>query len=216
MMLLCSFLIFSLLLMLQTCFSYVSMRAQCRICLTNYLSITEIKHGQALEIEGKPMLVVEAMQVKPGRLAAFVRVKLKNLITGAVSDKTFKAGQNIEETTIDKQELEYMYDRSNDIAFLNLETMEEQYIPKNLFDNVQLLKSKIKIIASFWNGNPIFIKFPPSLEYTVIECLEEVSHDNTRKKHVILDTGLEVLVPSGIKEGNVIRISPDLKYLGKC
>jgi elongation factor P len=183
-----------------------------------HLSIVDLRPGVTIELEGKPMIVVEAQQVKPGRLSAFVRSKLRNLISGSVVEKTFKAGQSFEEASIQKIEMEYLHPLGNDLEFLNLETKENESIPKKLFDNINLLRKGVVINVIFWKESPIQVTFPPSIDYEVIECQdrEDISGDNTRRKMATLETGLTVSVPLSIKEGQRIRICPqDFRYLGK-
>ncbi|TFJ87723.1 hypothetical protein NSK_001073 [Nannochloropsis salina CCMP1776] len=98
------------------------------------LTSNDLKNGLSIEVDGTPMRVIEFLHVKPGKGAAFVRSKLKNLLTGSSMEKTFRAGESVDEAQVMKTEMQFSYDDGDSYQFMNLETYETEGVPKTVFE----------------------------------------------------------------------------------
>ena len=184
-----------------------------------FLSTSDFKTGLTLEIDGVPVRLLEFLHVKPGKGSAFVRSKIKNLVNGSVQERTFRAGETVASADVTKGEMQYTFTEGDNFCFMNMETFEEQRIPKGKLDNPLLMKPGLTCQVSIWNEQVIDVQLPPSVQYTVIECPPNFKGNSAQgsTKPATIEGGAVVNVPMFIEQGEDIIISTeDVKYLGKA
>jgi elongation factor P len=146
----------------------------------------------------------------PGNLRGFVQAKMRNLRSGSMIEHRFSSEDKVERISLDEQEMEYLYDDGEDFHFMNTETFEQMHLNKDLLgDGVNYLISNMKVAVEFYEGKPISVELPPSVELTVVETepgLKGATVSNVTKP-AKLETGLIVQVPPFINQGERIRVS---------
>jgi elongation factor P len=146
----------------------------------------------------------------PGNLRGFVQAKMRNLRSGSMIEHRFSSEDKVERVALDEQEMEYLYDDGEDYHFMNTETFEQMHLNKDaLGDGVNYLVANMKVNIEFYEGKPISVELPPSVELTVVETepgLKGATVSNVTKP-AKLETGLIVQVPPFINEGERIRVS---------
>ncbi|MBO8125871.1 MAG: elongation factor P [Firmicutes bacterium] len=173
------------------------------------ISTNDFRTGLTIEIDGEPWSVVEFLHVKPGKGAAFVRTKLKNVKTGAVQERTFRAGEKVPKAHVDYKEVQYLYNDGTDYYFMDTNTYEQFSLNKEqLGDTIYYLKENMLITVSYHKGVPIGIEPPNSVELTVVQTEPGFKGDTATggSKPATLETGLVVQVPLFISEGDVVKI----------
>ena len=175
------------------------------------VSTNEFKTGLTICYEGNIFQVIEFMHVKPGKGAAFVRSKLRNLRTGAVIDYTFNAGEKIEKAQIDKITMQYLYASGNNHVFMNMETYEQVEIPREQISNeLNYIYEGMEVGINYYNEIEILgLNLPDKVVLTVVETVPGVKGDTKTNalKDAIMQTGLLVKVPMFIDEGEKIIVS---------
>ena len=168
----------------------------------------DFRKGTTFEMEGNVFKVVDFQHVKPGKGSAFVRTKLKNVITGAVIDKTFNPSDKYPEATIEKREMQYLYN-DGDLYFMDNETYEQMPLNKDvLSDALQFLKENMNVTVISYKGN-VFSVEPPmfvELEVTYTEPGFSGNTTTTSGKPATLENGYEISVPLFVNIGDTIRI----------
>jgi elongation factor P len=193
---------FSSQLLTQTRFSLSHLR----------LTSNEFKNGMVLDIEGKPTQILEFMHVKPGKGAAFVRTKIRNLLTGTVMEKTFRAGEPVTQAEVEKLNVKFSYIDRGSYCFFDSTTYEEYRVP---FEKVaqwkNLLVDGIPCMLSLWKNEVIDLTPPHSYTYTV------VSMEVTSTVTATLDSGAKLIVPGFIKVGEkiVVQTQP-IQYISRA
>ena len=146
----------------------------------------------------------------PGNLRAFVQVRMRNLRNGSMMDNRFSSTEQIERAILDEQEMEYLYDDGENYYFMNTETYEQIFLTKDLLgDATEYLMPNIKVAVEFFEGKPISVELPATVEMTVIETepgLKGATVSNVTKP-AKMETGLVVQVPAFINEGQRIKIN---------
>jgi elongation factor P len=146
----------------------------------------------------------------PGNLRAFVQVKMRNLRTGAMFDNRFSSTEQVERAILDEQEMEFLYDDGEQYTFMNIETYEQVGLNKELLgDAVSYLTPNIKVHVEFYEGKPMSVELPATVDLKVVETepgLKGATVSNVGKP-ATLETGLVVQVPAFINEGETIRVS---------
>ncbi|NLY51709.1 MAG: elongation factor P [Firmicutes bacterium] len=173
------------------------------------ISVNDLRTGLTLEIDGEIWSVVEFLHVKPGKGAAFVRTKLKNIRTGAVAERTFRAGERVARARIETKEMQYLYNSGDEYHFMDTETYEQISLPVSaLEDAVQYLKENMIIGIQFYEGEAIGIDLPTAVELVVTHTEPGFKGDTATggTKPATLETGLVVQVPLFIEEGDVLKI----------
>jgi len=173
------------------------------------ISTNDVKPGMALAIEGALFSVVDYQHVKPGKGKAFVRMKLKNLETGAVIDRTFRAGESVPRAMINKQDFQFLY--KDDLGFhcMNTETYEQMAVPGDLVgDTANFMVEGMMVQLQLYEGNPIGIELAASAELEVTFAEPGVKGDRVSgaTKPVTLSTGYIVQAPLFVEQGDVIKI----------
>lgn len=173
-----------------------------------------IDKGMFLLIKNEPHSVVEREFVNPGKGSAFVRLKLKNLITGQVLRETMKTPDNVEDAIVTEKGCQYLYADEESYHFMDNETYEQFTVPFIGFEDKKLFMIEADIYkVVMWGEKPIDVKVPSKMVYTVTEASEGVKGDTVTKttKSVKVETGLVVRVPLFIKEGERIMVNTETR-----
>lgn len=146
----------------------------------------------------------------PGNLRGFVQVKMRNFRTGTMIEHRFSSEDRVERASLDEQEMEFLYDDGEYYYFMNTESFEQMHLTKDILgDAINFLIPQLKVHVEFYEGKPISVELPPSVDITVVETepgLKGASVSNVTKA-AKLETGLVVQVPPFINEGEKIRVS---------
>ena len=173
------------------------------------ISSSDFRTGVTIEIDNDVWQVVDFQHVKPGKGAAFVRTKLKNVRTGAVVERTFNPGEKMPKAHIDRREMQYLYESDNQYNFMDNETYEQIALTSDqLGDAVKYLKENMNIGIMFFQGIVIGVDMPNSVELTVVETDPGIRGDTATggTKRAKMETGCVVKVPLFINVGDVLRI----------
>lgn len=173
------------------------------------ISSNDFRTGVTIEIDNDVWQVVDFQHVKPGKGAAFVRAKLKNIRTGAVVERTFNAGEKLPKARVDNRQMQYLYENGDAYVFMDNETYDQSEISKEQLGNaVNFLKENMTISVMFFQGTIIGVDLPNSVELTVIETEPGIKGDTATggTKPATLETGYLVRVPLFINVGDVLRI----------
>ena len=169
----------------------------------------DLRNGTTFEIEGNVFRVLEFQHVKPGKGAAFVRVKMKNVITGAVLERTFNPSEKLQGAEIEKREMQYLYNDDDLYYFMDNETYEQLPLNKDqLGDALKYIKENMNVTTLAFKGK-VFNVEPPmfvELEVTYTEPGFSGNTTTTSGKPAKLENGLEISVPLFVEIGDVIRI----------
>ncbi len=178
----------------------------------------DIKNGLVIEHKNDLFRIVDFQHVKPGKGGAFVRTKLKSLKTGRVIDETWNSGEKIVDVKLEPHAVQYLYASGDDFHFMNTETFDELTIPKaTIAGNASWLKDGMVLQLLLRETEIITIEFPKMVELKVTETEGGATRGDTAKafqKSAKLETGIEVMVPGFIKEGDVIKVDTETgKYV---
>lgn len=181
------------------------------------ISTSDFKRSLTIELKGEIYSIVDFQHVKPGKGGAFVRTKLKNVKTGLVVDKTFRAGEKMEQAIIDRKTMQYLYGDSNGYHFMNKETYEQISLSKDQINDIaDLLKEGNDVDISFCKGDIIGVELPNFMNLKVIETMPGAKGNTVygALKSATLETGVIIQVPLFIKEGDTIKIDTrENKYI---
>ena len=184
------------------------------------INVNDIKNGMTILFEGNIYTVLEFSHVKPGKGAAFVQAKLKNLRTGSIIEKRFNSGVKLEKAMIEKVGMQYLYANGDSYNFMNMETYEQMDLTKEqLGNNVSYLKEGLDVLLSFYEGELIGIIMPEKVELEVIETEPAVKGNTATNatKDAKLETGLTDRVPLFIEQGEKIVVyTADGKYASRA
>lgn len=172
-------------------------------------SSNQFKNGLKVMLDGDPCSMLDVDFVKPGKGQAFTRVKLRNLITGRVWERTFKSNESIESADVMDTDMEYLYNDGEMWHFMDPNSFEQVAADKNAVgDSAKWLKEQDKITVTLWNGNPIAVTPPNFVELEVVETDPGLKGDTAQggSKPATLSTGAVVRVPLFINIGEVLRI----------
>lgn len=173
------------------------------------ISVNDFKNGVTIEMEGQAFQVVDFQHVKPGKGAAFVRAKLKNVKSGSVLEKTFRAGEKVARAHLDKREMQFLYKDNDGYNFMDNENYEQTSIDAGtLGDGAKWLLENMNIVVLVFQGNIIGLELPNFVEMEVIETEPGVKGDTATgaTKLAKLETGVSIHVPLFINEGDRLRI----------
>jgi translation elongation factor P len=173
------------------------------------VSSNDFRVGLTIEVDGSPFKVIEHLHVKPGKGAAFVRTKLKNLLTGNTMERTFRAGESVPEAQVEKAEMQYTYQEENDYVFMNMTTFEEERIPTGIVgDTSKYLRVGQDVSVTKWNGKPIEVEVPTTMTLEVVETDPGVRGNTAQggSKPAKLETGVTIQVPLFIEVGEKIKV----------
>lgn len=173
------------------------------------ISVNDFRTGVTVEVEGEVWQVMEFQHVKPGKGAAFVRAKLKNMRTGGTVERTFRGGEKIPRARLDKREMQYLYNDGEDYVFMDTETFDQLSLGKDqLGDGVNYLKEQMMIEILQWQGEILGIELPNFVELEVVETEPGIRGDTASgaTKQAVLETGAAVQVPLFVEVGDILRI----------
>ena len=180
----------------------------------------DFRNGKTFEMDGKVMQVVEFQHVKPGKGAAFVRTKMKNVVTGAVTETSFNPTAKFEEAFVDRKDMEYSYNDGDLYYFMDPESYELVPINKDVLgDNFKFVKENMTCKIMSYKGSVFGVEPPNFVELEVTESDPGVKGDTATNvtKPAILETGAEIKVPLFINPGDRIRIDTRTgEYLERC
>lgn len=184
------------------------------------ININDIKNGMTILMDGNLCLIVDFQHVKPGKGTAFVRIKLKNLKTGSITEDTYNTNIKIEKAHIDKKKMQYLYNTGSDYIFMDNNTYDQISVPESkLKEEIKYLKENMEITISYFNNEIIGVDLPEKMEYVVTETSAAVKGNTTTNamKDAKVETGYTLKVPLFINEGDTIIISTrDGKYNGRA
>ena len=179
----------------------------------------DLKNGLVLNLDGQLWAVVEFQHVKPGKGGAFVRTKLKNVLSGKVVDKTFNAGTKVDTATVDKRDMQYLYKDGTDFVFMDSSTYEQLHVSENTVGDAAnfLLESQDAVVAVH-DGTPLFIELPTSvvLKITYTEPGLQGDRSTGGTKPATVETGYEIQVPLFLETGTKVKVDTRSgDYLGR-
>jgi elongation factor P len=170
---------------------------------------SQFKNGLKVEIDGSPFVMIYFQHVKPGKGGAFVRTKVKNLLTGKVLDRTFRSGEKLQEADIEEKKMQYLYQDGEDLVFMDTDTYDQTPMSREVVGDATLfLQENETVEVLFWRGSPVNVELPPFVEVLVSQCDPGFKGDTASNvtKPATIATGAVVQVPLFIKEGEVIRV----------
>ena len=184
------------------------------------ININDIKNGMTIIMDGNLFVIQEFQHVKPGKGPAFVKMKLKNLRTGTITESSYNTNIKIERAHIDRMPMQYLYNTGDTYFFMNTNTYEQLEInEKILEDEKKYLKENLELDISRYNGEINGISLPEKIEYEVVETEPAVKGNtvNNAMKDATVETGYTVKVPLFINQGEKIIISTkDGKYCSRA
>jgi elongation factor P len=180
----------------------------------------DLKNGMTLSIDKQLWSVVDFQHVKPGKGGAFVRTKLKNVMSGKVVDRTFNAGVKVEIANVDKREMQYLYREGEDFVFMDTHDYDQPRIPAATVGAMAdyLLEEQMATIA-FNDGVPLYVELPAGVELTVSQTDPGLQGDRSTggTKPATLETGAQIQVPLFITTGEKIKVDTRTgDYLGRA
>lgn len=173
------------------------------------ISTNDLRTGVTVEIDGDVYMIVDFQHVKPGKGAAFVRTKIKNVKTGQVFERTFRAGEKLNRAIIERKTMQYLYSEGDVFYFMDTQTYEQ--IPLNqdqIGDSINYLKENLEVMVMFYEGISIGIELPTFVELKVTQTEPGFKGDTATggSKPATLETGVTVQVPLFINIDDVIRV----------
>jgi elongation factor P len=173
------------------------------------ISTNDLKNGMALDLPEGLVNVVEFQHVKPGKGGAFVRTKLKNVRTGAVIDRTFRADEKVTLAMIDKREMQFLYREGADYVFMDNESYDQLYVPSDSIGNaVNFLKEGDTAVLPMYKNEIVGVELPAAVELAVTDTEPGMQGDRVSgaRKAATLETGLVVQVPLFVNVGDVVKV----------
>src|SRR2546423_3991085 len=181
---------------------------------------SDVKRGQAVMMEGKLYVVTTADHNTPGNLRAKVQFKMRDVVKGTIQDKRVGATDDIETATLDRRQVEYLYSDNEGHVLMDLETYDQNTIPKEVFGNdILFLKPNTQLMAMFHEGKVVSYELPGTVELKVTETAPGIkgATATNQMKDAELETGLKTRVPPFIEIGEVIRVSTQSgQYLSRA
>ncbi|NEP48840.1 MAG: elongation factor P [Moorea sp. SIO3C2] len=183
------------------------------------ISSNDFRTGVSIELDGSVWRVVEFLHVKPGKGSAFVRTKLKNVQTGNVVEKTFRAGQTVSQANLEKRPMQHIYKDGDEFVFMDMESYEETRLSQaQIGDRSKYLNEEMEVNILFWNDQILEVELPNSVVLEVTDTDPGVKGDTATggTKPAIVSTGAQVMVPLFISIGERIKIDTrNDSYLGR-
>jgi elongation factor P len=179
----------------------------------------DIKNGSVLNIDGQLWNVIEFQHVKPGKGGAFVRTKMKSIMSGKVVDRTFNAGTKIDFATVDRRDFQYLYKDGDGFVFMDTTDYDQVTVPGPIVGDAAnfMLENQIVTIATH-DGDPLYVELPTSvvLEVTYTEPGLQGDRSSAGTKPATLETGHEIQVPLFLEQGTRVKVDTrDGSYLGR-
>ncbi|UCR89582.1 elongation factor P [Mycetocola spongiae] len=172
-------------------------------------STADIKNGVVLKIDGQLWTVIEFQHVKPGKGGAFVRTKMKNVVTGKTVDKTYNAGAKIETENVDRRDFTYLYADGDAFVFMDTEDYDQINVPAAVVgDAVNFLLENQAVTIALNNGNPLYVELPASVVMTITHTDPGLQGDRSTggTKPATIETGYEIQVPLFLETGTKVKV----------
>jgi elongation factor P len=173
------------------------------------VSTADFRKGLKIELEGEPYIIADFLHVKPGKGGAFVRTKLKSLVTGNVIDRTFRSGEKVQTPALDERNMQYLYQEGNVYHFMDNDTYEQLTLTADqLGEDSNFLPENVQVQIVFHNGKPIGVELPFFVELTIVKTEPGVRGDSARggTKPATVETGAVIQVPLFLNEGDRIKV----------
>lgn len=173
------------------------------------ISTAEFKKGKKITVDGAPCEILECQHYKPGKGGAFMKTKYRNLLTGGVQDQNFRSGMKFEQPDLESREIQYLYHDGEKFVFMDMTSYEQLEIVSDVVGtNVGFLKDGMSVQAMLYEGKPISLELPPSVELEVTQTDPGLKGDTVSgaSKPATMETGLIVQVPLFIETGEKLKI----------
>ncbi len=188
--------------------------------MAEVVNTNQFKNGMHIEVDGGVWRIVEFQHVKPGKGGAFVRTKLKNLDSGAVVDRTFRAGEKFPRVHTETKNVQYLYDAGDQVVFMDEGTYEQLSLPReSVAEALEFLEPSSSVPLLTVDGRPAGVQMPASVELTVAETEPGVRGDTVSNvtKPAKLETGAVVQVPLFVNQGDRIKVDPrERRYISRA
>ncbi|MBW2062871.1 MAG: elongation factor P [Deltaproteobacteria bacterium] len=172
-------------------------------------SPSDFRKGLKIEFKGEPYIIIDFLHVKPGKGGAFIRTKLKNMITSRVLDETFRPSDKITRPDLEEKSMQYLYKDTDGYCFMDNDTYEQVVLSEDLIsDSKNFLQENINLAVLYFNSQPIGLELPTTVGLAVVQTEPGVKGDTASggSKPATLETGLVVQVPFFINEGDRLKI----------
>jgi elongation factor P len=172
-------------------------------------STADFRKGLKIELDGSPYVIVDFQHVKPGKGGAFVRTKLKNLLTGRVLDQTFRSGERLKRPDLMEREMQYLYREGDSFCLMDNETYEQLWLTLEQVGDARLFMSEnLNVQVLFFNQKPVAVELPNFVELEVAQTEPGVRGDTATggAKPATLESGAVIQVPLFINEGDLVRV----------
>lgn len=184
------------------------------------ISVNDFKTGLTIEVDGDIWRVVDFQHVKPGKGAAFVRSKLKNLRTGGVQEKTFRAGEKVAKAQIDNRKMQYLYDDGDNYVFMDMDNYEQIEIPQTqVADEMRYVLENTELNVIMYGSEILGVDLPNTVILEVAETEPNIKGDTSSggSKPAIMETGLTVNVPFFVNQGDKLVVNTqDGSYVSRA
>ena len=184
------------------------------------VNTNQFRNGMHIELDGVVWRIIEFQHVKPGKGGAFVRTKLKGLDSGAVVDRTFRAGEKFARVHTEVKQVQFLYDDGNDVHFMDAETYEQFALPHaDLTAELPYMQPNASVQVLSVNGKPSGVQLPASVELTVTQTEPGVKGDTVSNvtKPATLETGAVVQVPLFVNVGDRLKVDPrERRYISRA
>lgn len=172
-------------------------------------STADFRTGLKIELDGKPFTIIEFLHVKPGKGGAFVRTKLRNIITGQVLEKTFRAGEKLAIPNIQEKEMEYLYQDKDEFCFMDTETFDQVFLkPEQLRENRLFLKENTNVKALIYNDRIMDIELPNFVDLKIVQTEPGIKGNTVTggSKPATLESGGVIQVPLFINVSDIVKV----------
>ena len=184
------------------------------------MQANDLRPGMVIKHNNELFSIYKAEHRTPGNLRAFVQAKMRNLRTGAISDHRFRSTDDVERAIIDETEMQYLYSDGDSYCFMNTQTFDQVHLHRDVIaDRAQFLVPDVMLKVEYYEGRPIDIQLPPTVDLKVVETEPGIKGGSATNvgKPAKLETGLVVQVPPFIDEGETIRVDTvERKYLERA
>ena len=182
------------------------------------ISTSDFRKGTKILFRDEPFQVIDFQHVKPGKGGAFIRTKMKNMITGLLLEETFRSGEKFPAPDLENHEMQFLYAEGSDYHFMDQENYDQVVLTKKQIEDIlPFLKEQTIYTILYFSGRPIAVNAPMFMELAVKETMPGVRGDTAQggaSKPATLDTGLVVQVPLFVQEGDILKIDTrDSSYI---
>jgi elongation factor P len=188
--------------------------------MAEIVGTNQFRNGMHIELDGGVWRIVEFQHVKPGKGGAFVRTRVKNLDSGAVVDRTFRAGEKFPRVHTEVKNMQYLYESGDEVVFMDSETYEQTALPReSVADAIEFMEPSSSVQMLLIDGRPGGVQLPASVELTVSETEPGVRGDTVSNvnKPATLETGATVQVPLFVNTGDRIKVDPrERRYISRA